>query len=277
MSVIAISRGTLSGAAQLSRALADTLGYRLVMREEVFEAARVYGIAESGLGVVGLADDAPPGFWHRFSSGRQLYLACFAAALLDVALGDNVIYVGHFAHLLLKGYPRVLRVRLAAPDAYRVARLQEEREVDRREALKIIRDVDDRRLKWGQFLYGVDWRDPAQYDLVINPEKIDLATAARIVTDAAASAGFQPGPADLAILRNLRLAAVARVALLRSLQAGASDLQVAADAGTGTVTVTGNPPGLVQEVWEQEIRAAVSPVDGVAAVIVLHGSATVTE
>ncbi|MBI4858761.1 MAG: cytidylate kinase-like family protein [Candidatus Riflebacteria bacterium] len=271
MSVITIARGTLSGTTKLASSLADDLGYRVVMREEVYEAAKVYGIEETGLGTIGIVDQQPPSFWHRFTDLRRQYLVCFKAALLDLALADNLIYVGHLAHLLLSGYPRVLRVRLAATDAYRIARLREERGIDEREAVCVIRDVDDRRLRWSQFLYGVDWRDPVHYDLVINPEKIDVATAAKFIADLARSPVLKTTPEDVALLQSLRLTAKVRLALLKSLRTRGIDLGITADAATGEVKVLGNPPGLGASAWERDLKGVITQVEGVGSVVVVHG------
>ncbi len=269
MGVITISRGTLGAATKMSGRLAVVLGCPLVSREEVYEAAKAYGIQETGLGEMSFVDQRPPSFWHPFSDRRRRYLACFQAALMDLALSGDLIYVGHLAHLLLAGYRRMLRVRLAAPNGYRVDTLVRERGLTEALALSYVREVDERRLRWSQFLYGVDWRDPDLYDLVLNPEKLRLETMCDAVAAIARSPEMQPTAKDQQQLRDLRLAAVARATLLRN----GLDLPLEADSATGRLRVHGASPSIyvANDVWERDVRKILADVPGVAMVEVVPG------
>jgi cytidylate kinase len=271
MGVITIARGTLGAAVKLSSRLADTLKFPVVSREEVYETAKVYGIEETGLGELSFVDERPPSFWHPLSDRRQQYLACFQAALMDLALSGDLIYVGHLAHLLLAGYRRLLRVRLAAPDAYRVETLVRERGMTEADALAYIRKVDERRLRWSQFLYGVDWRDPVVYDLVLNPEKLRVETMVEAVSALARSAEMQPTPHDRQELRNLRLEAVCRAVLLRSPRTRGLEVAVEADAATGHARVFGAPPAMGADTWERDLRTILGEVPGISKIDVVAG------
>ncbi len=272
MPVITIARGTLGTATQLAARLSELLGCPAVSREEVYEAARAYGIHETGLGDPGFLDQRPPSFWHPYSDSRRRYLACFQVALMDRALAGDLIYVGHMAHLLLSGYRRVLRVRLAAPDAFRVEMLVQSRGMTEAQAVAYIREVDERRLRWSQFLYGVDWRNPDLYDLVLNPEKVRLETMAKAVEGIARSLEMQPTAYDREQLRNQRLSAVCRAALLRSARTRGLELGVEGDAASGHVRVYGAPPavGIIgSETWQRDVRSVLHDVEGVLAVDVV--------
>lgn len=268
MSVIAIAKGTLTASLKLSSYLAEKLDYRVITREEVLAAAKIYGVEKTGLGEVAILDSHPPSLLHRFTEKRREYLICFKAALMDFALKDNLIYIGHLAHLLLAEYRPVLRIRLAASDEYRIGKLEEERGLSHDEAQKLIKDIDERRLKWSQFLYGVDWRDPVLYDLVLNPEKLSLETAGEAVIQCVKSPDFQPTPQDIDVLRNLRLQAVVHVALWMSSRTRGLDVTIRADAGAGEVRVYGKAPGVGAETWRHDLSNVISAVEGVKSVII---------
>ena len=93
MAVITVSHGTLSATQELASYLAEELHYRVIDREEVWEAAKVYGIEDTGLGKVGIIDQRPPSFWNRFTDTRRQYLVCFRLKDLDLrfrfAFGPN--------------------------------------------------------------------------------------------------------------------------------------------------------------------------------------------
>jgi hypothetical protein len=91
MSVIAISRGSLYAAKKLAEGLKERLGYSVITREEVIDAAKRYGIEETDLGETDIMQSHPPGYWHEHSNQRLHYLTCFKTALLDFAVKDSLI------------------------------------------------------------------------------------------------------------------------------------------------------------------------------------------
>ena len=277
MSVIAIARGTFSAALKLSKYIADELDFRLVTREEVYDAAIIYGIKETGLGKISIVDQKPPSLLHRFSEKRRQYLACFQTALMDFALHDNLIYVGHLAHLLLSDYRPVFRIRLAATDKYRINKLREERELSYEEAKHLIDDIDERRLKWGQFLYGVDWRDPVLYDLVINPEKFTLESAGKLILAAAKSLDLKPTHQDIEVLKNLRLQSVVQLAIWASPRTKGFQGNIQADAIAGEVRVYGKAPNMYTETWEKDLRKVISKVEDVKNIVITLSPTQVVE
>jgi cytidylate kinase len=273
MAVITIARGTLEAAVQLGGRLAEALGCRVVTREEVYEAAKAYGIEETGLGDMSFVDQRPPSFLHPFSNERSRYLACFQTALIDRVLEGDLVYVGHLAHLLLAGYRRVLRVRLAAPDGYRVEMLVRMRGMTEAQARAYVREVDERRLRWSQFLYGVDWRNPELYDMVLNPEKLRLDTMTRAVAAIAQSIEMQPTTYDREQLRNLRFKALCQVILLRSPRTRGLDVTMEADVTSGHVRVYGMAPSFGFETWERDLRTTLAEVPGVRTIEIVPGEA----
>ena len=269
MAVITIARGTLSVATELARRLANALGCRVVSREDVYEAAKAYGIEETGLGDLGFLDQRPPSFWYPFYDKRRWYLACFQAALMDAALSGDLVYVGHLGQLLFSSFRRVLRVRLAAPDRFRVEALARERGMTEARALSTIREMDERRLRWSQFLYGLDWRNPELYDLVLNPERLRLETMIEAVAGIARSAELQPMSRDHERLRNLRLIAMGRAALLRSPRTRLLDVTLEADATSGRLRVYGVASSMSIETGERDLRSVLAQVPDIAGIDVM--------
>ena len=178
MSVVTISRGTFSGGKGLAECLAGHVGYRCVDREVIVEKAAAWGVSQEELRV---ALDKPPGFLERFSHKRYLYLALVQAALTEEVRGGDVVYHGHCGHLLLKGGPPVIRARIIAPLGYRISMAQDRLRLSHNEAMAYIKNIDNDRKRWAQYLYGVDWEDASLYDLVINLEYIDIEQACNIL------------------------------------------------------------------------------------------------
>lgn len=262
MSIITISRGSLSASSMLAEKVSKKLGWAVVTREDVLEAAEKYGIKETGLGELSFIEKSPS-LWDKLSDRKRQYLLCFQTALFDFAINGNFIYNGHLAQFLLTKVPSVVRVMLTAPAEWRINSVMKESGQTRDEAVAYIRLVDERRQKWSHFLYGVDWKEPAYYDLVFNIERISIDLTVDILADVMARKEFQPGKEAEKVLRNLHLASLAKVYLQQSPRTRGSDVEIEADAASGLLTVTGNCPRVGAGMWESDIRAVLSKLESV--------------
>jgi cytidylate kinase len=234
MAVITISRGSASGGLRLAEGLAKLLDYELLSREDIFRAALEFGGLEEKLRKALLN---PPGFWERFKHERRRYLVLVQAALCARVQKDRVIYYGNAGHLLLRGVSHVLCIRLIAPMSFRVQTLMERDDMRRDRAIEHIEEVDQQRRDWTRFLYGVDWMDPALYDLTINLKTLDIDGAVELAATAARRKEFQPTEASAKVLDNLALASKVQAALATTEETESVDLEV--DAEDGTVFLKG--------------------------------------
>ncbi len=268
MNIITISRGSLSATEMLARKVSEKLNCSVVTREDVIKAAEKYGIHETGLGDISFIDKSPS-IWDKMSDRRKHYLACFQTTLLDFALEGSIIYHGHLAQFLLGDIPFVLRVLLTAPTEFRIKTLMQEGGQSREQVVNHIKLIDERRQKWSGFLYGVDWKDPSYYDIVFNLEKMNIDLASDILSNIVAHKDFQSNVNSLRILKNLHLAAKAKVYLQQSPRTKGSEVEIEADAESGSLTVTGNTPKVGSRMWESDIRNVLSKVEGVKSINVI--------
>jgi len=248
MAIITISRGTLSGGAELARCLGAKLNSQIVSREDLVEqASRLYGIEEANL-LRGLGRG--PRFLERFRIDRRIYLTAARATLCRLVMGDRVVYHGNAGHLLLGGVRHVIRVRIVAPFAQRVEAARREYGLTEKEAEEYVRQMDDERRSWTRFLYGVEWGDPALYDLVINLEKVCCDAACEMVSLLAASPDFEATGEDRKRLEAMFLQAhvKAKLYLNPRIAAAADGIEVLLE--DGTVRLRGLVPstGMLQEV-----------------------------
>jgi cytidylate kinase len=236
MGIITISRGSYSGGKAVAEQLAKRLGHPTLSREEVLlQAARDYGISEREL-----ADslNQPPPFWQQVVTKRLAYVKCVTAVLLDRARQGNLIYHGNVGHLLLSGVPHVLRVRVIADLERRIRAAMKQAKLTREKAIAHIQRVDKERSKWAQVLYGVNWDDPAQYDLVVNLERISVATACDTIARISESEDFKPTAAGRKRLEDLSLSCRVWAVMAKNPLTRSASMEVTADAGE--VVVTGN-------------------------------------
>jgi cytidylate kinase len=232
--VITISRGSFSGGKLLAECLAGELGLRCVDRDVIVEKAAAAGAAQESL------RDAlakPPTFWDRFTHTRYRYLTIIQAALCEEVSTGKVVYHGNAGHLLLHGVGHVLRARIVAPMPFRIAKVQERLKLDKDQAVAYIERMDRDRERWTRFLYGVDWCDPALYDIILNLETLNIRQACEIIATTARQSCFAETEESRAAMTDLVLASRVRAAL--AVDHATQDLEVQVTARDGAVSIAG--------------------------------------
>jgi cytidylate kinase len=255
MSIITIARGSLSGGEALAERVAGWLGYRCVSSEDLIQNAANYGVPEPTLARL---FDKTPSFWERLTQSRHLYLLVLQAAVYELARGGKLVYHGQAGQQLLKGISHVIKVRLIAPLAYRIESAMAREGLGREAAQQYIQRVDEDRLRRMRYLFHVDWREPALYDVVLSLEYMSLETAADVVTYAAQRPEYQPTPASEKWLADLTLSARVRAVL------AVRGIELTVQADNGVIWLTGLTDS---EALQSEVIAMAHAVPGVKEVI----------
>jgi cytidylate kinase len=235
MAVITISRGTMSGGEALAKCLSEKLGIPAVSREILQEAADRFGISQA---LLQQQLEKTKGLFRGPSPERVLYLAAIQLALAERAQKGSFVYYGHAGHLLLKGLPRVLKVRVIAPLERRARKLAESQKISPEEAQRTIEKMDEGRIKWTRFLYDVDWRDPSLYDLVLNLDAMTLDGACGLIVCALSQPEFQESPEFRTIIEDFFLASRVKAELAGHDQTKGLELTVSAQ--NGIVVISGS-------------------------------------
>ena len=246
MAIVTISRGSASGGLMLGKGLAKKLGYQFISREEIIKGAAKFGIAEANLEK---ALVRPPVFSEDFKHVIKCYLTFFQEALCEWAEKDNIVYVGHAAHLLLRGISHVFRIRLIAPTSYRIQTLIEREGMTDKQAAAHIDNVDAQRRAWTLLLYGVDWLSPSLYDLTINLETMNIDSAVEIAAAAVNCQEFVATSQSRKAMRDLLLESRVKAALASYAVAGSEEIEVHADSVSGMVFLKGEvqPASVIDE------------------------------
>ncbi len=147
-----------------------------------------------------------PGILGRFRHSKQNYLAYIRAALTERVSSGNVVYHGLAGHVMLKGIPGVLKVRITADLERRVAAEMQREGISEHEARATLLKDDQQRRGWTKSLHGVDPWDSNLYDLVIRIDRLSLDNAVDFICQAAQSEGFRATEKSSQQLKDLALA-----------------------------------------------------------------------
>ena len=235
MAIITISRGTFSGGKALAECVAKRLNYECISREILRNAARDFHVPLDELSKA-LSDK--PGIRDNLNLAKMHYLSFIQNELMKAIRSENVVYHGLAGHLLLKGVPHVLRVKVVAGMEFRIKAAMERANLTYSDAIEFIEGIDKKRDEWVKFLYHVDRNDPALYDLVINLDHINMDTACDIVCLDACRPQLQPTEKSRKRIEDLTLAAEVRACI--AADGNIKDDRIAIDAHEGVVTIGGS-------------------------------------
>ena len=236
MGIITISRGSHSGGKAVAEQLGRRLDYPVLSREQLLlQAAEEYGISEK---VLADSLNQPPPAWQQVLGKRLTYVKCVTAVLFDHVRQGNLIYHGNVGHLLLAGISHVMRVRVIADMEQRIKAAMEQTKMDRKQAAAHIQHVDKERGKWTKVLYGVNWDDPGQYDVILNLERISVANACETLALMLELENFQPTDASRKALEDASLSCRVWAAMAKNPSTRSASLEVTAN--NGEVVITGN-------------------------------------
>jgi cytidylate kinase len=213
MAIITISRGSYSKGKEVAEKVASRLGYQCLSREVILDASDRYHIPE--IKMIKAIHDAPS-LLERLGHTKLSFVTYYQSALTRSVQKDNVVYHGLAGHLLLKGVPHVLKVRIIANLAERVRAEMEREKIPKKEAeARILRDDQERR-KWTQSLYGVDPWDSCLYDMMLHIQRFTVDDAVEIICQAAGNEQFRTTPESQQNMDDLTLASQVKAVLIDS-------------------------------------------------------------
>ena len=178
MTAITISRQLGSLGCQVGREAAARLGYSLVWREAINQAAIRAGAPEVALAVI---DELDIFGLRPDRQAVDAYLQATAQVMVELAGAGKIVIVGRAGQVILRGREDVFHLRVIAPEAVRAARVAAGRAVSLEAALAQVKASDRNRRKYLREYYGVRWDDPELYDLVINTARLTSRSAADLV------------------------------------------------------------------------------------------------
>lgn len=181
MPAVTISRQMGSLGCQVASAAAERLGYQVVWREAINQAALRAGAPEVALAVIdelGLLGLKPG------QDEVQAYLRATAQVMRELADAGQVIIVGRAGQVVLRGRADVLHVRVVAPVALRADRLAARKGLALEAARAQVEASDRSRAQYLRRNYGARWDDLDLYDMVINTALLSPAGAGELISRA---------------------------------------------------------------------------------------------
>lgn len=188
MTVITISRELGSEGATIAAQVASRLGYQFVAKHSLEKVLQQYGLVQ--------LDDlykTAPGFWARVDNANLQLIAMLNKIILGIAHRGDAVILGRGGFSALDEYADVLHVRIQAPFALRVKRIQDREQIaDYEAAEKRVAENDKARHTFIQAFYQVDWDTVVHFNLVLDTSIVSIEMAVDWIVEAAQSLSDRP-------------------------------------------------------------------------------------
>jgi len=214
MPLIAMTREMGSLGKDVAAGIAARSGKRVVYHEIIEPIANKMRLRKSH---VERFLDGKSGVWERLTTDRTS-LSIFTAdeTFRFLRDGSTGVIRGWGAVHLLKDVPHVIRVRVCAPMETRVTRMMERLATDDRANVESeIQLSEEAHTAITKRHFGVNWRDPELYDLVLSTERLSVDECVEEVASMMQKKCFQETPESMRKLANLALEWSVRSALRR--------------------------------------------------------------
>lgn len=202
--VVCISAVDGARGEEVAPAVAKELGFRLVDEEIIRNAAQEAGVDASQVAEVekrrslairlldslgtntSLTTFAMAGYAPAMEGPAESDLRdLIRTAIEELAQRGEAVIVAHAASMALGDRADVLKVMLTASHAARERAVAEQRGLDGKAARKEVERGDANRADYLKRFYGISQESPADYDLVLNTERLGSDGAVRLIVQAA--------------------------------------------------------------------------------------------
>ncbi len=259
MPVIALTQGMGSLAMDVAEQLARDLKITTLQHEVAERVASKMHVSRS---LINRLREGKAGTIERLKTDGEQLAVYTAEEVIETAARGNVVLRGWGATVLLRPVSHVVCVRIARPFAKRVQWLMENLEIDEPEVAEAeIRRSDHAHASRMHELFGVTWGDPLLFDLVLNTERVSVASCVEQIRILAARPEFAETEQSRALLQGLALQARVRSAL--KADEGTHDVGITIDTAQGQVTLRGIVLEANERAAAARVAAGVAGVTGV--------------
>jgi cytidylate kinase len=170
--------------------------------------------------------DGRAGLWEKLTTDRT-------ALSIFTADGQTGVIRGWGAVHLLRNIPHVVRVRICAPLETRVQRMMERLATDNRETVESeIQMSEEAHSAITKRHFGVNWRDPELYDLVLCTERLSVEECVDEIDGMMQRKCFQETTDSRRMVENLANEWAVRSALRRDERTARTHITIESDNGT---------------------------------------------
>ena len=179
--IITIARQCGSGGHEIGKELASRLGLELYDRKKLEEEAKKLGKL-----------DENKEFFQEKAVNSLLYSIALSYGesnpmeksfelIRELTQQKSAVIIGRCSGAIYANDPDATTIFLHADKDCRIKRVMKRDGIDEKKAVKLIKEVDEKRASFHKFCTGKEWGDAGQYQLSIDTGKLDISDAADMI------------------------------------------------------------------------------------------------
>jgi cytidylate kinase len=230
MPLIAMTREMGSLGKDVATGIAERTNRRVIYQEIIEPIASKMRLRKSH---VERFLDGKSGLWERLTTDKTSLSIFTADETFRFLRNDSTAVIrGWGAVHLLKNVPHVIRIRVCAPLETRITRMMQRLATDNRETVENeIQLSEEAHTAITKRHFGVNWRDPENYDLVLSTERLSVDECVEEAECMMKKRCFQETPESVRLVDNLSLEWSVRSALRRDPRTRDIIIVIECDAG----------------------------------------------
>jgi hypothetical protein len=184
MKVITVSRSYGSAGTLFAKQLAGALGYQYADEALIKKIDEVDGVRDTL--TVNLEDESAPGFFDRIAglvSNRSFFKVALETCIYDLALKNDLVFVGGGAHIILEEFPCLFSVQIVRNLRDRIKAIAGEKGISYDASSDLVKKRDKQKAEFISHYFDKNLFDPTMFHLTINASRMSIDDAVEMVAN----------------------------------------------------------------------------------------------
>ena len=182
--VITIAREYGSGGRYVGRLIADKLGIKLYDKDFVVEVANKTGLSEEYIEKHEQKreklESLNNGYYVGLSNSDELFIK-EAEVIKKIIQKESCVIIGRCANFILKENENVVKVFIYSDMESKISRATKYYGLEKEKAKKEMERIDKLRANHYKYYTEQEWKNPENYDICINSDKLGVEKTAEII------------------------------------------------------------------------------------------------
>ncbi|OPY75021.1 MAG: cytidylate kinase [Syntrophorhabdus sp. PtaU1.Bin058] len=175
-----------------ARRLSGVLGYQYADEALINKINETQEVRDAL--AVNVEDENAPGFFERvaeLANNRNFFKVALETCIYDLALKDDLVFVGGGAHIILETFPCLFTIQIVRSLRDRVKAIADEKRISYDEAFDLVKKRDKHKADFIRHYFDRDLFDPTMFHITINTSLVSVDDAVEMAVNQAGRA-FKP-------------------------------------------------------------------------------------
>ncbi len=258
MAIVTVFGGNYCFAEEISKRVADKLGYKFISEKQLIEetSARFSTSPEK----IERALYGTPSLLNNITNEKERNIANLQTVLAEKIQKDNILYEGFASFLIPKNISHVLRVYVIANKECRIDNAEKTSSISSKEAHQKVRKQDNQSMRWVHGRTGKAPWDESLYDIVLPMHSISVEDGVRIICENATKEAVAPSEESIGRVKDFLLSSE----IQRTLAEGGHNVDVSNEDGEITLLI--NKYIVRLEHYKEELFKITKDIQGIKSV-----------